>query len=341
MYKAYNLFENGFRWQLLVPTTLAGVLGLFWIIFLFPEWKKDFIMVIFLLLAVIIVLGGVFSICSGVLLARKVNWQIESGVVVSSYIQKVGRESPSISVPGGPPTIWHQPYVVCKYNILGKEYSKAMMPSAAANTAREAQAILNKFPVGKEFDFFYDPKHPENAVIEIPSVFSRMLAFLIGLILTSGGLFIGWILMVNLYNYGKVDISDIFRVPVRLEYQVTRVATQIFKLPETEQEKLESYMRYLGSINDYIENRGNYSSFYTRERVINEQINTMKRLIEITQNNPDNLFSWGEELFDILDRNDRLDDARAILIKIRDKYPEQFNASYLKNKLAIDSAGSK
>ena len=126
--------------------------------------------------------------------------------------------------------------------------------------------------------------------------------------------------MINLYNNGKtLDVSEIFRVPIRLEYQVNRAAVKIFKIPETENQKLESYMRYLGSIKEYIAERGNYSSFYTRERVLSEQIKTLERLIEIPQHDPWQMLNYGEDLYNILYRADRLSDARLVLEKIRDE----------------------
>ena len=45
-------------------------------------------MIIFLFLAVIIVSVGVFSVSFGISIARKIDWQVESGVIVSSHIQK-------------------------------------------------------------------------------------------------------------------------------------------------------------------------------------------------------------------------------------------------------------
>lgn len=338
--------SNQFWWLIYLPTILILLMGLCWIIFLFPEWKKDIMMVFFLFLAVLLVSVGLHSIIAGISLARKVDWQIESGIVLSSHVQenedwRATNDSRSLS--GTVTEIFYIPYITCKYSVEGKEYSEEMVAGRGINSSGEAQSFLNnQFPIGKKIDFYYDPKHPENAVIEIPSVFSRMLALLIGLILTPGGLFIGWVLMISLYNNGKtLGISEIFRVPVRLEYQVSKAAIKIFKLPETEKQKLESYMEYLNSINDYIEKRGSYSSFYTQDRVISEQIKTMERLVYITKNNPDNLIRYCTDLFDLLERKDRLVEARAIIDKIRTTYPTQFNASYLKNKLVSDSTGRK
>jgi hypothetical protein len=50
---------------------------------------------------------------------------------------------------------------------------------------------------------------------------------------------------------------------------------------------------------------------------------------------------YGEKLFGILDRADRLGDAKVVLEKMRDKYPLQFNTSYLKDKLALDTVDRK
>jgi hypothetical protein len=234
------------------------------------------------------------------------------------------------------------PVVVCKYTILGKEYSNKMVAGDAYNNSKDALNASHQCPVGKKIDFYYDPKNPDNSVIEIPSTFSRMLPLIMGLIFIPGGLFIGWILMINLYNNGKsVDAGDIFRVPVRLEYKINKAVVKIFKIPETETQKLESYMEYLGSIKDYIDERGNYSRFYTQERVLSEQINTMERLIAIAQNDPKKVLDYGEKLFGILDRADRLGDAKVVLEKMRDKYPLQFNTSYLKDKLALDTVDRK
>jgi Protein of unknown function (DUF3592). len=339
MHKVYIYNENPFQLLTLGPTAIAALFGLFCIIFLFPEWKKDIVMVLFLLLAVLLVSGGVFSICCGVLHARKVNWQIVSGIIVSSNIQKESNWRSTVDdryLSGTKTVTYYVPYVVCKYSVLGKEYTNAMIAGVGTDGSDEAQAVLNQFPIGKEIDFYYDPKNPDNAVIEIPPTFSRLLPLIIGLILMPGGILVGWILMINLYNFGKADVSDLFKVPTRLEYQVNRAAVKIFKLPETEKQKLESYMKYLGSIKEYIAERGNYSKFYTRERVLSEQINTMERLMTIAQNDPEKVIDYGGELFDIFDRADRPVEARAVVEKIRDKYPVQFNASDLKNKLALD-----
>ena len=303
-------------------------------------------MVIILLLAVLVVSAGVISISFGISLARKINWQIGSGVIVSSHIQKDEdlRGTVDSRYSSGMVTkISYYPYVVCKYAISGKEYSSEMVAGCGTTGAGEAQSVLlDQFPVGKEIDFFYDPKNPDNAVIEIPSTFSRLLPLIVGVLFLPGGLFIGWIVMINLYNNGKtLDVSEIFRVPVRLEYQVNRAAVKLFKIPETETQKLESYMEYLGSIKEYIDKRGNYSRFYTRERVLSEQINTAERLMAIAQNDPKKVLDYGEKLFGILDRADRLGDAKVVLEKIRDKYPDQFNASYLKDKLVIDTVDRK
>jgi len=340
-YKVYNANENPFQWLTLGPTAIVALFGFYWIIFLFPEWKRNLHLVIFLLLSVLIVSGGVYSFLFGVLNARKVNWQIISGTIVSSYIQKERAWESSVddrSVNGTQTVTYYVPYVDCKYTILGKEYANAMIAGAGTDSRDEAQSVLNQFPVGKKIDCFYDPKYPDKAVINIPPVFARMLPLIVGLLLIPAGLFIGWVIMVVLYNNGKtLDVSEVFKIPIRLEYQVNRAAVKMFKFPEPEIQKLASYMDYLHSINDYISKYNcRYTKFYTQERVLSEQIKTLERLIEIPQHDPWQLFNYGEDLYNILYRADRLSDARLVLEKIRDKYPDQFNASDLKNKLALE-----
>jgi hypothetical protein len=338
--------DGRFWWLIYLPSLLALLTGLTWIFFLFPEWKRDMMMVFFLLLVVALATAGVYSISFGVFMAKKVDWQIASGIVVSSSIKKNEdwrSTNDSRSLSGTKTDVYYVPYIECRYNVAGKEYSAEMVAGDGTTGSGEAQSVLDKeYPAGKEITFFYDPGYPENAVIEIPSFFSRTLALIIGLLLTSGGLFVGWILMVNLYSDGKtVDIGKIFRVPVRLEYRVNRAVIKIFNMPESEQQKLESYMKYLKSLNDYIENRGNYSKLYTQDRVIGEQIKTLERLVEITKNDPSVLIAYCEGLYDVSYRKNRLGDARSVIIKIRDKFPAQFNSSYWKDKLAPDSTVSK
>jgi hypothetical protein len=342
MYKIYNYYGSLFLWQVKVPMFLTALLGLCWIIYLFPEWKKNLVMVIFLLLAIVVVLGGVFSVLSGISISQKVNWQRTSGVIISSFIEKGEQLKSTIDSRSSSGMITEhifEPIIVCKYNIQGKEFLNKVNTGIQTTKSHEAQSILlNQYPVGKEISFYYNPKRPKNAVIEIPSTASRFLPGIIGLILLPGGLFIAWIIMVNLYNNGKsIDISELFQVPVRLEYKLNKAAVKIFKLPETETEKLKFYLRYLGSVRDYISKYNyRYTKFYTQERVLSEQIKTLERLIEIPQHDPWQLFNYGEDLYNILYRADRLSDARLVLEKIRDKYPDQFNASDLKNKLTLE-----
>jgi hypothetical protein len=203
--------QGSFWWVVYLPTILLLLLGLGWIVFLFPEWKKDVILLFFLFVSLVVASAGIFSISCGIVMARKVDWQIESGVVVSSFIKKNTEMRSTIdsrSLSGIVSSTYFVPYISCKYSVDGEE-------------------------------------------------------------------------------------------------------------------------------------RGNYSRFYTRQRVVNEQITTLTRLIEMAQNSPDSIISYGGELFEILENENRLGEAKNVIEKIRSKFPEQFNASYLRKKLPLDSMGRK
>jgi hypothetical protein len=204
-----------------------------------------------------------------------------------------------------------------------------------------AETALEQFFRGKEIDLYYDPKYPHISVITLPSTFEKFGPLIVGLILTLGGVLFGWILMVTLYCGSPIELGQVFKIPVPLEYKITRAIVKTFKIHESEQNRLYFYLDYLNSLEKFGYHHGDYNKYYTKKRVWTKKKETLERLVDITQHQQKEMFNYGEMLYDFLRQSDLNEEARAVLARLRQKYPAEFESSYLANNLKPVNEASK
>lgn len=80
------------------------------------------------------------------------------------------------------------PHIVFSYQVEGKTYQRAFQfPDGTHPLPEFNQTYLNKYPVGKEVDVYYDPAQPETATLEAESQGDWMILAL-GIMMTIGGI---------------------------------------------------------------------------------------------------------------------------------------------------------
>jgi hypothetical protein len=225
--------------------------------------------------------------------------------------------------------------VKCKYVVDGREYVNYMDAGDAKSTKKEAlQILFEDFFPGKKIAINYDPENPYISNITPPSTFQRRLPLIVGLILTLGGTIAAWIISVSLYLGSPLELDKVFKIPEQLEYKVSRIIIKTFRIHESEEHRLASYLDYVESIYRYIDHNNNpYNKYFTRERAFAEKKRTLEQLVFITKDNSDMMFRYGGMLYDFLHYSDHQSEARAVLVRLREKYPVEFESSYLANDL--------
>lgn len=79
------------------------------------------------------------------------------------------------------------PHIVFSYQVKGKTYQRAFeFPEGTHSLPEFNQAYLDKYPVGKEVEVFYDPDQPETATLE-PETQGDWMILALGLMMTIGG----------------------------------------------------------------------------------------------------------------------------------------------------------
>lgn len=126
--------------------------------------------------AIFFILWGGYEIMAGY--ASK-KWPSAEGKVTSSYVQKQVR---SVKDSSKKPTYY--PKVRYQYEVGGKTYICDRLSFAGGeggDTKIEAQALANRYPSGQKVVVYYDPKHPEKAVLERGLIWKTFMPFLAGL----------------------------------------------------------------------------------------------------------------------------------------------------------------
>ncbi len=92
--------------------------------------------------------------------ARSIGWPTTRGEVVVSRASKVG--NPTSLLPA-----YHE-YVQYQYSVSGRTYrsSKAGAHGGFYAGRKRCNQLTNRYPVGRHITVYYDPKHPERAVLE-------------------------------------------------------------------------------------------------------------------------------------------------------------------------------
>ncbi len=92
--------------------------------------------------------------------ARSAGWPTTQGEVVVSKVSKVG--NPTSLLPA-----YHE-YVQYQYSVGGRTYRSSTAGAYGGFYAgsKSSERLTNRYPVGLHITVYYDPKHPEQAVIE-------------------------------------------------------------------------------------------------------------------------------------------------------------------------------
>lgn len=79
------------------------------------------------------------------------------------------------------------PHIEFGYQIKGKTYLRAFkFPEGTHPLPEFNKAYLDKYPVGKKVDVYYDPQHPETATLE-PETRGDWMILALGIMMIIGG----------------------------------------------------------------------------------------------------------------------------------------------------------
>ncbi len=113
-------------------------------------------------------------------------WPMAKGTVIQSEIKKSKRTTGTGS--SKRTEIRHIPKVEYTYNVDGQPYRSSRITFGAVN-ALNASATVNRYPKGKSIEVFYDPKNPDEAVLQPGADSTSSIVFLaIGAVLALIGL---------------------------------------------------------------------------------------------------------------------------------------------------------
>ena len=78
----------------------------------------------------------------------------------------------------------YYPKIRYQYEVGGKIYIRDRISFAGGEGGEkksEAQAVVNRYPSGQKVIVYYDPKHPEKAVLERGLIWKTFMPFIAGL----------------------------------------------------------------------------------------------------------------------------------------------------------------
>jgi hypothetical protein len=122
------------------------------------------------------ILWGGYEIMAGY--ASK-KWPSAEGKITSSYVQKQVR---SIEDSSKKPTYY--PKVRYQYSVGGKSYTGDRINFSGGEGGEKkskSQAVVDRYPSGQKVIVYYDPKHPDKAVLERGIIWKTFMPFIAGL----------------------------------------------------------------------------------------------------------------------------------------------------------------
>jgi hypothetical protein len=78
----------------------------------------------------------------------------------------------------------YYPKIRYQYEVGGKSYTADRMSFSGGEGGEkksESQAVVNRYPSGQKVIVYYDPKHPEKAVLERGLIWKTFIPFIAGL----------------------------------------------------------------------------------------------------------------------------------------------------------------
>jgi Protein of unknown function (DUF3592) len=98
------------------------------------------------------------------------NWEMAAGQVVSSQVTATSRRSKRSGTPE----------VIYTYSVMGQEFQSDKIFVGGVVSGLGARQTVERYPAGSMVQVFYDPQHPEQAVLERRSTVARFLVALGG-----------------------------------------------------------------------------------------------------------------------------------------------------------------
>ncbi|MCX7786276.1 MAG: DUF3592 domain-containing protein [Spirochaetes bacterium] len=135
--------------------------------------------------------GGILLIAKGGYDAyqalRSYTWPVAEGQIVSSSVEREIH-------PGKEPTYY--PRISYVYRVDNREYTgnKIFFGEYGTGSLSSAQKIVDPYPIGKKVPVYYDPRTPENGVLERGAFWSSFAILIFGLLFVAVGLvgFLYW-----------------------------------------------------------------------------------------------------------------------------------------------------
>jgi hypothetical protein len=143
--------------------------------------------------AIFFILWGGYEVMSAY---QSQHWPSVEGEITSSYVQQDVR---SIEDSSKKPTF--SPKISYQYSVGGKTYTGEKISFSGGEGGEKknkAQAVVNRYSSGKKVAVYYDPNHPEKAVLETGFSWKTFMPFAAGL----GFLIVG-IICLRAYQKSK------------------------------------------------------------------------------------------------------------------------------------------
>ncbi len=145
----------------------------------------------FLIGLLVALIGAGFFIWGGVIYAKagaSDAWPSTEGVVVVSKVRRSGNTQP------GDRRYKFTPQVEYRYAVAGSEYASKRIDFSSVTVSHKnsgrAMQVVNRYPVGKQVDVYYDPGNPAFAVLQRGVKTSTYLGFVLGTFLIGIGAFL-------------------------------------------------------------------------------------------------------------------------------------------------------
>lgn len=114
-------------------------------------------------------------------------WPKTSGKITHSSV------STSRSRSNGKTKTLYSSDVTYQYQVQSRDYTCSNVffgGDASSSSSSAAHQLVERYPTGRQVDVFYDPKHPENAVLEPGAHWQSYLVYGIGLLFLVVGLLV-------------------------------------------------------------------------------------------------------------------------------------------------------
>ena len=148
-------------------------------------------------LAAVAILGGLGLVCGGAWFAAaalgSTAWPQTEGEVIATRVVERARVSPEVDISNE-----FEPVISYSYRVDGESYTGDRIDlslSLSFSTPGEAQAVLDRYPIGSRVQVYYEPGNPDNAALETGMALSTFIPFCSGIFIFLGGAYLAFTML--------------------------------------------------------------------------------------------------------------------------------------------------